>query len=274
MGLRFRPLISYLQTLSLILIGSVACPAADSQSQLDSWRYFSYVNWKYNHRDPLVGWKVTSDLLEHSLRKWGIFLDRESLENGNFQEFTAFQKRIQNEIGTSPKLVYLASHQTAAGRFDFIDEQREHWTEGFLGRSPDPALTIVLLDVCHADVIPKYRYRKGIPFDLMLSAAAPQEETYEVRMFSKRGVDFQKRYPEEVAWMKRHLGSKWEGQVSFLGFVWVHCYLQTREAPESALQWEAFFERMSDFSKEFATRRSRRLASQIRLWKRDNSVVE
>jgi len=177
--------------------------------------FFSYVNWDYQHRNDLKGWKNSAKLIRASLQEWGYTIQGADIENTGANGLFQFQQTIVARKSAGLKLIYLASHQTPSGRIDFPDENRELWSDRFDGHGKvfgNPS--VLLLDVCHADVIPQVRMNGTIPFHYLLSAAAANEETYELRMFARRPVDFRRRYPAEVQWMKDQLGSESKGEVS------------------------------------------------------------
>lgn len=240
---------------------------------LSSWgkspaAYFSCVNWDYRHRNDLVGWKNTSHLIHASLKEWEGDLGFHSIENVNVGGLGQFQEVVAGTKADGLKMVYLASHQTPSGKFDFPDEMQAHWEEGFEGglrNSGNPS--ILLLDVCYADVLPQSRMRGVLPFHFLLTASAPHQETYELRMFSRRPVDYRRRFPEEVKWMKNQLGPEWRGRVSFLGFIWVRQYLRTPRRPRNQLEWGQFLDGMADESARFTRQRSGRFASALSVWR-------
>lgn len=241
-------------------------PAVGSEAS-DSTDYFSYVNWDYQHRNDLVGWKNTSILIQASLREWGCSVALEKLENSDSSQLAQFQYQMSSRKPSELKVIYMASHQTPSGRFDFPNEEKAFWSDGYEDFDIDKgALSILLLDACHADVIPGIRMNRKIPFHFLLSASAPAEETYELRMFARRPVDFKRRYPEEVKWMREKLGPEWKGQVSFMGFIWVRQFLRNPQRPTSKIEWKDFLKGLESEAQTFARDRSKFLSSTIKVW--------
>ena len=229
--------------------------------------YFSYVNWDYGHRNDLIGWKHTSELIHASLIEWGYATQKKSLENTPLRGLLDFQQLILSPSSPDLKLIYLASHQTPSGRIDFPDQAKAFWSEGLMvPKSLTSSPSIFLLDVCHAAVIPEVRMNGQIPFGYLLTASTAKEETYELRMFARRPVDFRRRYPAEVQWMKAQLGDDWKGEVSFTGFIWVRQFLKSPHPPQSLLEWGEFLSGMEQEASLFAKERSRYLASTIQVW--------
>jgi hypothetical protein len=234
----------------------------------DTVDYFSYVNWDYRHRNDLVGWKNTSILIQASFRQWGCSVLWEKLENSDASQLTQFQQQIRSLKSSSLRVIYMASHQTPSGRFDFPNEEKAFWSDEYEASIKDSGgASILLLDACHAGVIPAIRMQGKIPFNFLLSASAPAEETYELRMFARRPVDFRRRYPAEVRWMQETLGPKWKGQVSFMGFIWVRQFLKNSKRPVTDAEWQIYLRGMETEAQTFARERSRYLSSTLKLWK-------
>ncbi len=252
----------------LLVAGMFSAALCANAEEANSAHYYSYVNWDYGHRNDLIGWKNTSVLVRESLRDWHYHLNENSLENSTPDELTQFQEQFRSSASVGVNIIYVASHQTPSGRLDFPGKEKVFWAEGFggaakLGGQP----SILLLDVCHADVIPQSQMNGPFPFNFILSAAAPDEETYELRMFSRRPVDFKRRFPAEVEWMQSKLGPDWKGQVSFTGFIWVRQFLQTPQAPRNQAEWQQFLAGMEVEARVFARERSRYISSTIKLWR-------
>jgi len=127
--------------------------------------YYAYVNWDYRHRNDLVGWKHTSELIQGSLKQWGYSLQTTKVENTDLSELQQFQKEVVSQPPKRLKLIYLASHQTPSGRIDFPNEAKDFWSEGFAANNTVPDHpSILILDTCYSDVIPQTRMNENIPF--------------------------------------------------------------------------------------------------------------
>lgn len=255
----------YFRSIAACLIGVTLLPmGAISQDAENTADYFSYVNWDYKHRNQLKGWSNTAKAIQASLEQWGYSVQHHHQENTDLATLERFRETIIGQKTNGLKLIYVASHQSPSGRFDFPNEDKEFWSVGFdqhtkVSGSP----SILILDTCHADVIPTVRLKGNLPFHFLLSAAAASEETYELRMFARRPVDFRRRYKAEVHWMRQQLGKEWEGQISFTGFIWVRQFLKTPTRPSSHEQWRTFLSGMTDEAQRFARERSRDLSSTI-----------
>ncbi|MEM1158675.1 MAG: hypothetical protein AAGH72_10515 [Verrucomicrobiota bacterium] len=239
----------------------------EAQCVTDRADYFSFVNWDYRHRNDLIGWKHSTRLIQASLKDWGYSMQVSRAENSSVDGLQQFQQKILSRSSSGLKLIYLASHQTPSGQIEFPNQTKAFWSEAFVNHgmlAGDPS--ILILDVCHAGVIPQVSMNEGIPFDYLLAASAANEETYELRMFARRPVDFRRRYPAAVEWMKDQLGSEWEGQVSFTGFFWVRQFLQWPQPPRSSAEWREFLRGMEQEASSFTSERSRYLSSTLKVW--------
>ncbi|MEM6885925.1 MAG: hypothetical protein AAF571_12935 [Verrucomicrobiota bacterium] len=258
----------YILTIYLVSInfGSVTS-LVTAQELPQRAEYFSYVNWDYQHRNELMGWKNSAALVRATLQEWGYTVDSKKVENTGAEGMDLFQQTVATQRSEGLKLVYLASHQTPSGRIDYPDKTKAHWSQALNLHEKDSGNpSIMLLDLCHADVIPHTRMEGKVPFHFLLSAAAANEETYELRMFARRPVDFRRRFRDEVEWMKEQLGPKWKGEVSFAGFLWVRQFLKTPQAPQSHADWKEFLKGMEQEAADFARDRSRYLSSSLALW--------
>lgn len=236
-----------------------------------AWTIASFVNWDYRHRDPLIGWKTTAELIAVSFRDWGFPVQHHSMENQNITELRRFLANPSAGAAPAPALVYLSGHQTPDGRFDFPDQEVAEWASAVL---PTPLSTaradaspprILIVDTCHAAVVLDSLARSQ-HFDWILAAADAREETFQLRMFARREVDFRRRYPREVAWMRSRLDPQWDGSVSFFGFCWTVAAMRVPAPPRSSDDWRAFFTDVSAVATEFRAKRSRHLASSILIW--------
>jgi len=97
---------------------------------------------------------------------------------------------------------------------------------------------------------PEWRSRLG-PACLMAGAA--DELTYDLDFYSRRPIDFEKRFPSAAAWLKANMPPAWDGKMSFLGFIWLQAYLRTERAPTTAADWAAFFRTCEEESRTFRT---------------------
>ncbi|MEQ1842248.1 MAG: hypothetical protein ABL994_17725, partial [Verrucomicrobiales bacterium] len=158
------------------------------------------------------------------------------------------------------------SHQSPAGEWDFVQKQMEP-VNRILGETEIPShpCRFVIVDTCYASAL-----RGATAWDRAwksptLFAAAASEETQELDFHNPQPVDMSRRYPLASAWLNEHLGSKWNGKLSFLGFVWVQTFLTSNLKPIDRKSWIEFLRHCEPVAEEFRRNASRRLASMVTL---------
>ena len=162
--------------------------------------------------------------------------------------------------------MYLASHQSPSGEWDFTQEKTT-LLKSILDETTIRAHSrrIVILDTCYAAAVQREApwQQKLAPITLFASLAS--EETPEVNFYCPQPVDFAHRYPAAFAWLKDCLGKKWDGKISFLGFVWIQLFLMVKNHPANLNGWFDFMHRCQLAAKEFRKNVNWKSSSEITL---------
>jgi hypothetical protein len=224
-----------------------------------------FVNWDFQHRQKLRSWKATALVIQRTLEFWYPRTRNHSLvENGSAETFRQFLHSLPREQDCDFSFVYLASHQSPAGEWDFTQQKSTLLNRLLDGtKIPAHARRIVILDACFAAAVQReapWQQKLG-PISLFASLAS--EETPEVNFHSPQPVDFAHRYPAAFGWLKDCLGKKWDGKISFLGFVWVQSFLMVKNRPADLKRWIDFMQRCQLVAKEFRENVNRKLSSEI-----------
>src|ERR1043166_7968336 len=89
-------------------------------------RLDGFVNWDFRHRKQLKGWRTTALVIERTLSEWyprsSAFLLRENQPPDELRKFLA---TLPTRRDCALSLVYLASHQSPAGEWDFTQRHIE-----------------------------------------------------------------------------------------------------------------------------------------------------
>ena len=98
---------------------------------------------------------------------------------------------------------------------------------------------------------------------MCLFASTALEETPMVNFHTPQPVDFAHRYPAAFAWLKECLGKKWDGKISFFGFVWVETFLSVKDRPSEIRDWIDFLQNCQSTARQFRENVSRKSSSEI-----------
>jgi hypothetical protein len=228
--------------------------------------YFDgFVNWKFHHRQKLKSWKTTALVIEQTLKFW--YPQSTScllVENGSPGIFRRFLHFLPREQSCDVSIVYLASHQSSAGEWDFTQKE-VILLNSIIGETkiPTHSRRIVILDACFAAaVLRQAPWRQKLALISLLASSA-SEETPEVNFHSPQPVDFASRYPVAFAWLRDCLGKEWDGKISFLGFIWVQSFLMVKDCPANMRDWIDFLHRCELSAKDFRENVDRESSSEI-----------
>lgn len=237
----------------------------------EPFRLDAFVNWDYRHRQKLKGWRNTSILIRKTLAEWGRGPEAgDTVENGDPMELRGFLSQLDSHGAEgSAHVVYLSSHQSPAGEWEFPDRQKIAWEQllAGVGLDPDP-LRIIILDTCYAEAVPEEWRSQLVSRGFCLFASSPRELTFELMVNRRQPVWFDKRYPQELAWLESRFGKKWlrnDSRLSFLGFIWLRAYLKTKKPPKTTKEWSLFLRACEAEAEAFRRESSRRLSSTIRM---------
>lgn len=263
---------------SVILSQEVADPSvlgesfsASAAASTAPHRLDAFVNWDYRHRQKLKGWRNTAILIRKTLAEWSRGPEvGETVENAGPTALRGFLTQLDSRRGDGGMhMVYLSAHQSPAGEWEFPDRQKIAWEQLLAGMSLDPdPRRIIILDACHAEAVPDEWRRKLVSRGFCLFASSPRELTFELIVNRRQPVWFEKRYPQELAWLEDHFGKKWlrkDSRLSFLGFVWLRAFLKTKTPPRTAKEWNLFLRTCEAEAEAFRRESSRRLSSTIRM---------
>lgn len=230
-----------------------------------SVRVDSLVQWSYRHRRPLLGWANTAKVIERSLHEWKCPLAGGGmrLENTDAAGCSRFFQSLPAGGEAGARIVYLAAHQTPDALWDLPGKTWLPLASVAPLARPDPG-RIVILDACHAaaaGTVAGWTQLAGIS----VFTCDADELASELAMDRRQPVDFGRRYPETVAWLKRQLGPQWDGRLSFFGFCWLRAFEQTPQPPQSRSDWLAFLRLCEREAAVFRERVNRRLAARVRV---------
>jgi hypothetical protein len=235
--------------------------ATDHRAKHEAVRFDAFVEWDFRHRQKLRGWRATALLIRETLRRWEPGGVGRLLENGSRAGAREFLRTLPGADASGLSLVYLATHQSSEGEWDFTGRGIES-VAAILQETPMPAhrTRVVIVDACHADAARAAIFSSAA---LSVFSAAADELAYEVRWFDRQPIDFPKRYPAETAWVKSCLGRGWDGRLSFFGFAFARAVCATNEPPRDLAEWEAFFRRCAEMGAILQETPGRKLASRI-----------
>lgn len=225
----------------------------------------SFVNWDFRHRRKLKGWRATETAIQRTLEQW--FPGRPThtlVENGNAGALRAFLGALPARADCDLSVVYLASHQSPAGEWDFVQKNLESVSAIAAGANvPRHPARIVIVDACYAAALQREpAWARALQSPTVFAALA-DEETYELDFSTPQPLDLRRRYPAAAAWLDQHMGKSWDGKLSFLGLVWVQTFVTSHSAPADQAGWAAFLRRCGQTAEEFRRNADSRLASQI-----------
>ena len=236
-------------------------PANSISARLDS-----FVNWDYRHRKKLKGWQTTAFVIQRTLSEWYPAGHSSALlvENQPAVELPKFLSALPTRRDCHFSLVYLASHQSPAGEWDFTQRRIELLCDLVAQAQPaEHPQRIVILDACFAAAVQREpKWTAAFP-GVCLFSSLPSEVTPELNFRDRQPVDLSRRYPATAAWLRESLGEKWDGRISFLGFVWTQCFLATKTPPNEVADWIRFAKQCEAFAAEFRKNVSRRCSSTL-----------
>ncbi|MCX6981367.1 MAG: hypothetical protein NTV08_11530 [Verrucomicrobia bacterium] len=257
-----------LVTLCIALL-CLALPAAEVRTQAPASRpqadFHAFVNWNFRHRQKLKGWRATAAAIRHTLEQCHYRrLPGTFVENGSKETLREFLHALPNRSQCDLSIVYLASHQSADAKWDFVQRGLEPMgTIVTDAKIPRHSNRIVILDTCFAASV---RQRPAWDRDLgsaTLFAASATEETRELDFSAPQPIDLRRRYPAAAAWLDQHMGREWNGRLSFLGFVWVQTFVTSKTPPTDGKGWAEFLRCCERTAEEFRQNGDRRLASRV-----------
>jgi hypothetical protein len=249
----------------LLTTASVRLNAAEKDSAAPNVCFDGFVNWDFHHRQKLGGWKTTARVIQRTLDIWHLQSPTHSLvENGPPDALRQFLRTLPRENSCDISLVYLASHQSPAGEWDFT-QKKILLLNSILDETkiPPHPRRIVILDTCFAAAAQRQIVWSKKIAPIFLFASTALEETPMVNFHTPQPVDFAHRYPAAFAWLKDCLGKKWDGKISFLGFVWVETFLAVKNRPAEIRDWIDFLQKCQSTARRFRENVSRKSSSEI-----------
>lgn len=234
-----RPVIALLGWgLALFLAGEVSAAGT----------FHALVISQYAQREDLAGWENTCRVIQATLGSGKAVVERNTGPQGAKTFFAGLPE-------TGPVVVYLAAHQSPEGWWEFPDGEKVPLDSLMEGRRPCSGPLWIVMDTCHADAVDHGMVWKKSGRGAVLSASGAGEKTWELRLFSRRPMDFEARFPREMAWLRRELGPQWDGRLSFLGFVWLRVFLESPPIPDTPEGWEWRARRMQDVARSLKPQR-------------------
>jgi hypothetical protein len=219
-----------------------------------AWPFHSLVISQYEQRDDLAGWENTRRVIAATLGAAG-----RPDENPPARVRPEDAGRFFAGLPASgPLVLYLAAHQNPQGLWEFSKGEQLALT-ALIDKPPSrkgKGESIVLLDVCHAGAVARDPAWKRWGPGALVTASDAAEKTWELRLFNRRPMDFEARFPREMAWLRRELGPRWDGRLSYFGFVWLRVYLDSAALPDSLAGWEDWVRRMQQQGRVLEPRRA------------------
>ena len=251
----------------VLLLTTASCrlDAAEKDSAAPNVCFDGFVNWDFHHRQKLGAWKATAQVIQRTLDIWHLQSPTPSLvENGPPDALRQFFYTLPRENSCDISLVYLASHQSPAGGWDFT-QKKVLLLNSVLDETNIPAhpRRIIILDTCFAAAAQRQILGRKKFAPIFLFASTALEETPMVDFHTPQPVDFAHRYPAAFAWLKEGLGKKWDGKISFLGFVWVQTFLAVKNRPAEIRDWIDFLQNCQWTARQFRENVSRKSSSEI-----------
>ena len=213
----------------------------------------------------LKGWRATAIAIQKMLGEW--YPERSThtlVENGTGGTLREFLQSLPTRADCELSVVYLASHQSPNGEWDFVQKKLESLNT-IIGEANAPGhpARIVIVDACFAAALQREPVWDRALESLTLFASLANEVTQELDFRSPQPIDLRRRYPVTAAWLDEHMGKSWDGRLSFLGFVWVQTFVTTKTAPVDLKGWSGFLRRCEETADEFRRNGDKRLASRV-----------
>jgi hypothetical protein len=251
----------------ILFLTIINCPAiaAEKPSAVRTVCFDAFVNWDFHHRQKLRGCKATAQAIQQTLHACRMRNQRPLVkENGTPDALRQFFCDLPGEKDCDISLVYLASHQSRAGEWDFTQGKLLPLNDLLAdAKIPSHPHRIVILDTCFASAMQWQQpsWQRFAPISLF--ASTPSEETPEISFHTPQPVDFAHRYPTVFDWLKQCLGKKWDGKISFLGFVWVQTFLSLQDPPAEMRDWIVFLKKCQATARGFGEKVSKRDSSEL-----------
>ena len=255
--------------LPLLLFGmssalSHAEPA--KQNHATTISFSSAVNWDFTRLEKLDAWRNTAVVLRKSLAQWyPTDTSGSAIENGDHAAFRAFFARLAKSEAGGWSIVYVASHQTRTGLWQFPFDREQSWPE-ILADAPGAPKTprFVIVDACFAEVAGGDILMRGTGAKGVLFSALRSEIEHEINFRRRFPLDVARRFPAEAKWLRDSLGADWDGRVSFFGLIWLRAFLTSSHPPRNVEDWNEFFHRCETLAREFRQGRGAALATTVR----------
>lgn len=225
----------------------------------------SFVNIHYPHREPLDGWLTTRTVVEEGLRCWFPELEvRQTVMDGTPPDLEKFLAGLPGGDESDVAVVYLASYQSAAGAWEFVNKEQFLWSEALRRATiKSHPFRVVILDSCYAAMAQRTPEWSGRLATATLWAGSERELTYELDLSTRVPVDFRRRYPLAWEWTRKHLAADWNRKISFLGLTWLEAWGETASPPKALDDWRRLFDRCQNLAEEFRKKCNRRWGSSV-----------
>lgn len=251
--------------LCLSFISGNLCATADPAHARPSADFHGFVNWDYRHQRKLKGWRATAIAIQKILGEWYPGRSTHTLvENGTGGTLREFLHSLPTRSDCDLSIVYLASHQSPEGDWDFVQKKLEPMgalaAESNVPRHP---ARIVIVDACYAAALQREPAWNRAWQSPTLFASLATEVTQELDFHSPQPIDLRRRYPAAAGWLNERMGKSWDGKLSFLGFVWVQTFVTSTSAPTDQKSWSEFLRRCEETAREFLRNGDKRLASRV-----------
>lgn len=253
--------------LPLVGMSSVLCHAEPArQAPVTTISFSSAVNWEFTRLEKLDAWRNTAVVLRKSLAQWyPPDVSGSTVENVDREALRTFFTRLSNSEAGGWNIVYLASHQTRDGLWQFPHDREQSWPEILAGVHATPTIhRIVIVDACFAEAADGGILMRGTGAKGILFAALRSEAVHEINFRRRFPLDVARRFPAEARWLRDSLGADWDGRVSFFGLIWLQAFLTTAHAPRNVEDWNDFFHRCETLGREFRNGRGETLATTVR----------
>jgi hypothetical protein len=250
-----------------VLLTALKSPveAGETNSSTAPVCFDGFVNWDFHHRQNLEAWKTTALAIQRTLDAWHLTRSNHPLvENGPPEVLRQFLHGLPSEDSCDINLVYLASHQSRAAEWDFIPKKVVPLNSIINETQIRPhSRRVVILDTCFAAAAQSQIASAKTFAPIFLFASTASQETPMVNFHTPQPVDFAHRYPATFVWLKECLGKKWDGKISFLGFVWVETFLTVKNRPVEIRDWINFLQACQSTARQFRENVSQKSSSEV-----------
>ncbi len=242
--------------------GTIGAAESHASQKAD---FHAFVNWDFRYRKKLKGWQATATAIQKTIEQWYPRRPTHTVaENGTPESLRRFLYSLPKQADCDLSIVYLASHQSPEGEWDFVQKKLQS-IPMIAAESDIPKHSgrIVIVDACFAAALHQDPGWNRALQSSTLFASSASEETKELDFRSPHPIDLRRRYPAATAWLDRQLGKDWDGRLSFLGFVWVQTFVTSAVAPTDQKGWSEFLRRCEATAEKFRRDADKRLASRI-----------